>query len=523
MKKKDRKHRRGILSALLGGGLLLVGFLCYYAARWYLSLYGVLDFNAILFTLLSGLGGLERSILKSFIRQPLALSVLTAGVLTLFLGIQGRFCLRLRLGGKSVKLLPLRPGLFVSCSAVLLCLLAGRAAFIVGLPQWLSNAGNYSRLIQEEYVSAEDVTITFPEKKRNLIYIFVESMESTYCSAEEGGSMEECLIPELYALARENTSFSDTEAMGGWGEVVGTSWTTAGIVSQAGGLPLLLPFGGASADAFSRPLAPATLLWDILKQQGYQQAVMMGSYKEFSDQVPLMELHGIDRIYDRNSAAADGFIPPDYAAWWGIEDIKLFDYAKQKLTQLADQEQPFQLSLITIDTHMPEGYICAQCDNRYPEQYENVIACSSAQIAKFVAWVQEQSFYENTTIIICGDHLSMAGGYFQRNNLENQRRRVYNCIINSAAQTDNTQNRMFTPFDMFPTTLAALGCRIEGERLGLGVNLYSDVPTLAEQMGLEQLNLELSRSTLPYLFRFLLEPGQGQWLIRLMPQLAEVR
>lgn len=523
MKKRDRKQRRGIFPLVLGTVLLLVGFLCYYAARWYLSLYGVLDFNAILFTLLSGLGGLEKSILKSFIRQPLALSVLTTFALLLLLELPGRFCLRLRIGGKAFKLLPLGRGMFAGFSAVLFCLLAGRAAFIVGLPQWLSDLGNASGIIQAEYVSAEDVTITFPEKKRNLIYIFLESMETTYCSAEEGGSMEQCLIPELYDLARENTSFSDTEALGGWGEVTGTSWTTAGIVSQAGGLPLLLPFGGASADAFSRPLASATLLWDILRQQGYRQVVMMGSYKEFSDQVPLMELHGIDCIYDRNSAAADGFIPPDYAAWWGMEDLKLFEYAKLKITQLAEQEQPFQFSLITIDTHMPEGYICSACGDRYPEQYENVVACSSAQVGKFVAWLQEQSFYENTTVILCGDHLSMAGEYFQRNNLENQRRRVYNCIINSAAQTDNTQNRVFTPFDMFPTTLAALGCQIQGERLGLGVNLYSNVPTLAEQMGLDRLNLELSRSTLPYLLRFLLEPGQGQWLIRLMPQLAQVQ
>lgn len=513
-----KKGRRGIASAVIGSLLLLVGFLCYYAARWYLSLYGELNFNAVLFTLLSGLGGLERSILTSFFRQPLALCFLTVGLLTLFFGVQNRYRLRLTVCGKAVTLLPLRPGYFLSCSLVLCCLLTVRAAFIIGLPQWLSSLGSYSNLIQEEYVDAEDISIQFPEKKRNLIYIFAESMETTYCSTQQGGSMEECLIPELYALAQENTSFSDTDQMGGWGIVCGTSWTTAGIVAQAGGLPLLLPFGGASADAMSRPLASATLLWDILDREGYYQAVMMGSYKEFSDQVPLMELHGIDDIFDRVSAAEDGLVPPDYLAWWGIEDVKLFEYAKQKLTRIAAGDQPFQFTLITIDTHMPQGYICSECPNRYEEQYENVIACSSAQIGKFISWLQEQPFYADTTIILCGDHLSMAGEYFQRNSLENQRRRVYNCIINGTAQTVNTQNRVFTPMDMFPTTLAAMGCQIEGERLGFGVNLYSDVPTLAERMGLKALNDQLGRSTLPYLMRFLLEPGQGQWLRRLLSQ-----
>ena len=123
-------------------------------------------------------------------------------------------------------------------------------------------------------------------------------------------------------------------------------------------------------------------------------------------------------------------------------------------------------------------------------------------------------------MILCGDHLSMDKGYFQRHNLEDARRRVYNCIINGAAQTENTQNRVFTPMDMFPTTLAAMGCEIEGNRLGLGTNLYSDLPTLAERMGLEQLDQELNRSTLPYMFRFLLEPGQGQWIKKLFPDLV---
>lgn len=68
------------------------------------------------------------------------------------------------------------------------------------------------------------------------------------------------------------------------------------------------------------------------------------------------------------------------------------------------------------------------------------------------------------------------------------------------------------PFDMFPTTLAAMGCQIEGDRLGLGVNLFSDQPTLAEKIGVDSLNEELDRSTIPYLLRFLMQPESGDAL-----------
>lgn len=34
------------------------------------------------------------------------------------------------------------------------------------------------------------VPVTFPEQKRNLVYIFMESMESTYASTDVGGALQ---------------------------------------------------------------------------------------------------------------------------------------------------------------------------------------------------------------------------------------------------------------------------------------------------------------------------------------------
>ena len=73
---------------------------------------------------------------------------------------------------------------------------------------------------------------------------------------------------------------------------------------------------------------------------------------------------------------------------------------------------------------------------------------------------------------------------------------MYNCIINSAVEPyGNTTNRMYTSLDMFPTTLAAMGFEIEGERLGLGTNLFSPVPTLCEKYTYEWFDAEVSKSS----------------------------
>ena len=62
-------------------------------------------------------------------------------------------------------------------------------------------------IYQNEYVEPKDVQYQFPEKKRNLIYIFLESMEVTYTNANEGGAQPADLIPELRGLAKDNVNF----------------------------------------------------------------------------------------------------------------------------------------------------------------------------------------------------------------------------------------------------------------------------------------------------------------------------
>ena len=81
-------------------------------------------------------------------------------------------------------------------------------------------------------------------------------------------------------------------------------------------------------------------------------------------------------------------------------------------------------------------------------------------------------------------------------------RRVYNCFINSAVKPSKMRNREAFTIDMFPTTLAAMGCTIEGERLGLGTNLFSDTPTLGEVMGSENFNNELKKKSSYYTKNF---------------------
>ena len=80
----------------------------------------------------------------------------------------------------------------------------------IKLYSYIINQSQKSKIFEEEYVAGEKVKITFPEEKRNLIYIFLESMETTVASKENGGGWEYSIIPELEQLEMENINFSNT-------------------------------------------------------------------------------------------------------------------------------------------------------------------------------------------------------------------------------------------------------------------------------------------------------------------------
>ena len=169
------------------------------------------------------------------------------------------------------------------------------------------------------------------------------------------------------------------------------------------------------------------------------------------------------------------------------------DDAKEEITELAKGTKPFNFTMLTVDTHHIKGFLCGLCRNEHREQYENVLSCSSRQVAEFVHWLKTQDFYNDTTIIITGDHPTMDAQDIEANYDGFKPRKVYNCFINAIGSDANSKDRDFNTFDMFPTTLAAMGCKISGDRLGLGTNLFSGKKTLAETYGYEKVDEELAK------------------------------
>ena len=363
---------------------------------------------------------------------------------------------------------------------------------------YMKGQSTYSTFIDDNYVDPSSVNITFPEQKRNLIYIFLESMEMTYADKENGGAFKQNVIPELTQLAQENEDFSGkSNKLNGGYSMPGTTWTMGAMFGQTSGLPLNISIDGNSMDTQDLFFSGITTLGDILQNEGYSQTLLIGSEATFGGRKLYFTDHGQYDIMDYNYAHDNGLIPEDYKVWWGYEDEKLFGFAKEKLLELAQQDNPFNLTMLTVDTHFEDGYVCDICPDTFGDnQYANVMACSSRQVKEFVDWVQQQDFAADTTIVISGDHPTMDSDFCEDVDKDYERR-VYTTYINADAEKQTEKKRKYTVFDDFPTTLSAMGAQIEGDRLGLGTNLFSAKETLSEKEGVTaEYNKMLKKSKL---------------------------
>lgn len=361
---------------------------------------------------------------------------------------------------------------------------------------YMKGQSTYSTFINKNYVDPADVNIEFPEKKKNLIYIFLESMEMTYADEKVGGAFEENIIPELTELSKKNENFSgDSDELNGGIPMPGTTWTMGAMFGQTSGLPLNISIDDNAMDTQESFFPGIITLGDVLHEEGYSQTLLIGSDATFGGRKLYFTDHGQYDILDYEYAVKNKMIPEDYKVWWGYEDEKLFGFAKEKLLELSKQDNPFNLTMLTVDTHFEDGYVCELCPDTFGNnQYANVMACSSKQVKKFIDWIQEQDFADDTTIVISGDHLTMDSDFCD-DVKKSYQRKVYTTYINSSAQKETDNKRTYTTFDAFPTTLAALGANIEGNRLGLGTNLYSSTQTLSERYGVEKEKSELKKKS----------------------------
>lgn len=468
--------------------LVFLGVAAFTGTIWGKDTFGNLAADQLIINLITPKEGTSNDIMTTLFEKPVLQTVAITILFTLFTLSTKEIFLKRK--DKDIKL-------FSSFLRKIVCLLLSITTLVGGctfgivqfeLTKILKMYVFESKFIEENYIDPRDVKLQFPENKRNLIHIYLESMENSYAATEAGGYMDENLIEPLTNLAKEGYSFSHLDiGLGGPVATTGCIWSVASMINMNAGIPMKAPQKPNAYGTANNFLPGAITLGDILESQGYEQTLLFGSTAKFGGLNFFYESHGNFNILDYDAVKEKGWIPDDYNVWWGYEDDKLYEFAKKELTRLYETGKPFNFVMETADTHFPDGYVGANTPTPRENQYANVIAYSASETEKFVRWIQEQPFYENTTVVIIGDHLSMDTKFFE-NFDENYLRTTFNVILNPASNVtdipkERMQNRWWYNADMFPTILASIGVKIEGDRLALGTNLFSNTPTLFEENG----------------------------------------
>ena len=435
MDKKRYKKRVTSLLLLLSCNLLI------FLTIWLLDRYDRIYIDQVLFQMKSSSEGVQGNLaLNATIRIGLFGSVMTAVDYWIY-----------------KKLFRRRDYInFVRKHTILFSALSLVFAIIIFITQldvvaYVGLVSQNSSFIEENYVSPYEVRLEFPQEKRNLVYIFLESMENTFADTTIGEPIYENCIPELTKLAEENVNFSHTKGLGGAHSYQGTTWTAAAMATQTSGVPIKVVVA-ADEDTYGAEddfLPGVVAIGDVLEKYGYNQTLLVGSDAEFHGRQPYFMQHGNYKIVDIDSLKAEGKLPEDYHEWWGFEDQKLFAFAREEILKLAEQDEPFNFTMLTCDTHFPDGYVCELCQEEYDDQYSNVLACSARQVYAFVEWLKEQPFYENTTIVISGDHLTMDNDFLADLDPEYERT-IYNCIINAPIEPVNEKDRKYKQPCIYP-------------------------------------------------------------------------
>lgn len=355
---------------------------------------------------------------------------------------------------------------------------------------WIANPGvkdllalsrRHSPATEDFFRHFQPATMTsVSSEHRSFVFIFAESLEHTYFDEQRFPG----LITQLRDLESRGTSFTNIHTL------EGTGFTMGGMVGAICGVPLFTPAHGNSMRGMDGFLTGAVGVTDLLHDQGYFISFLGGAQLDFAgkrkflsshhfeDSAGFSELHGHtkDRTYINN---------------WGLYDDTMFDFAFDRVTELAGQRRPFGLFLLTLDTHPPDGHLSKSVtsgsygDGRNPML--NAIKGSDELIGRFVHRLWASPAGKDLVVVIVSDHIAMentASDLLKRG----ERRNMF-LILDPRNPKGTRIDRSGSTLDIGATILPTLGFK---GRINLGRDLRDPTTSDAELLHIQKAETLLS-------------------------------
>lgn len=332
---------------------------------------------------------------------------------------------------------------------------------------WIYQIHFHRGVSAEEKEYAEDfveslpgnICVTKPDsvnKDKNLILILVESMQSWPIGLTINGIE---VTPEINALLRQvNTVYFPKEIP----QVKDGRSSDAQLIINTGLLPL---YQGAASGICTHNTFPS--LAEALNENGYTTASFICDGKDFWNQEVMSANYQFKYLFDGMQKNV------------GIDkaDETLF---KSTLPLLKELQQPFYAQIVTLSSHSPylRPLLKSALENcSFPNEevkyYLIAIQYVDYCIGKFIRKLKSDGLYENSVVVITGDHEEMTFNHYEgRKELKAEDCFVPFIVLNSPLLSEH-ENKVIGQVDLYPSLLDLMGCRDYYFR-GLGESVFND-------------------------------------------------
>jgi len=241
-------------------------------------------------------------------------------------------------------------------------------------------------------VEKSQLEVSLPTTPVNLVLVYLESFSEMLTENEDYPD----LTPRLDALKRrfisDKTNYSSAYV------------TIEGIANSQCGTLMNMDYANNSLTTARGRLPALPCLGDILRKGGYQQVFLGGAGLEFAGKGAFFSEHGYDEVLGWKHWVEGGYKQTENL--WGLPDTILFDEAFERIMHLQRQSVPFNLTLLTLGTHLPgfqyDG--CPEYAGVENEAFLNGIHCTDYLVGKFVDRLEASGVLENSVLLIQGDH-----------------------------------------------------------------------------------------------------------------------
>jgi lipoteichoic acid synthase len=301
---------------------------------------------------------------------------------------------------------------------------------------------------------------TFSAKK-NVILILVESLESFPIKKNIANAE---ITPNLNSLIDSGISFYAPHVKP---QVKDGRSSDSQLILNSGLLPI-----NSGAACFKFPNDFYYTIAKALKQKGYSSHTLIGGEASYWNQIILNKNLGFDELISLENFNKDEVYE------FGLSDSSFFSQAFLKMSKL---RKPFYAQIITLSSHYPFSLPNHRKYMNVPDdcplevsRYLNAIHYVDMFLGKFISELKKSGLFENSTIIITGDHDAFDHKPYLKDKygetLMSKNGFVPLIVINS--EVNGVYDKMLGQVDIYPTLIDLLGLEDYGWH-GLGISIFN--------------------------------------------------